>query len=66
MEHAHVLTINHSLDSRMLGCLRFVLATAVMLSLGKCMIELDGRRGQIRIQLKGGGTADLAELTRKF
>ncbi len=32
----------------------------------ECTIELEGRRGKIRIQLKGSGTADLAELTRRF
>jgi hypothetical protein len=44
----------------------FVELIAPQASLDECMIELEGRRGKIRIQLKGSGTADLAELTRKF
>src|ERR1017187_1262333 len=40
--------------------------SAPQASLDECMIELEGRRGKIRIQLKGSGTAHLAELTRKF
>ena len=44
----------------------FVELIAPQASLDECMIELEGRRGKIRIQLKGTGTADLAELTRKF
>jgi hypothetical protein len=44
----------------------FVELIAPQASLGECMIELEGRRGKIRIQLKGSGTADVAELTRKF
>jgi hypothetical protein len=44
----------------------FVELIAPQANLDECMIELEGRRGKIRIQLKGSGTADLAELTRKF
>ena len=44
----------------------FVELIAPQASLDECMIELEGRRGKIRIQLKGSGTAHLAELTRKF
>jgi len=44
----------------------FVELIAPQASLGECMIELEGRRGKIRIQIKGSGTAVVAELTRKF
>ena len=44
----------------------FVELIAPEASLGECRIELEGRRGKIRIQFKGSGTTDLAELTRKF
>ena len=33
-------------------------------SLPECMIELEGRRGKIRIQLKGASASDLAGLSR--
>jgi hypothetical protein len=33
-------------------------------SIPECAIELEGRRGKIRIQLRGTGTADLATLSR--
>ena len=33
-------------------------------SLPECSIELEGRRGKIRIQLKGASTSDLAGLSR--
>ena len=44
----------------------FVELIAPQGNLGECLIELEGRRGKIRSQLKGSGIADLAELTRKF
>jgi hypothetical protein len=44
----------------------FVELIAPQANLGECRIELEGRRGKIRIQFNGSGTADLAELTRKF
>ena len=34
------------------------------ISLPECTIELEGRRGKIRIQLKGASAADLAGLSR--
>ena len=33
-------------------------------SLPECMLELEGRRGKIRIQLKGASASDLAVLSR--
>ena len=44
----------------------FVELTPASASLGECRIELEGRRGKIRIQLPGASTADLAELTGTF
>ncbi len=44
----------------------FVELIAPPSDLSNCMIELEGRRGKIRIQFKGSGTAELAELTRNF
>ena len=43
----------------------FVELIAPKASLGECIIELEGHCGKIRIQIKGSGTADVAELTRK-
>ena len=40
------------------------LLTPRAMSLPECMIELEGRRGKIRIQLKGVSASDLAGLSR--
>lgn len=40
------------------------LLTPRVASLPECTIELEGRRGTIRIQLKGASAADLAGLSR--
>ena len=40
------------------------LLTPQVASLPECTIELEGRRGTIRIQLKGASAADLAGLSR--
>jgi hypothetical protein len=40
------------------------LLTPRAVSLPECTIELEGRRGKIRIQLKGASAADLAGLSR--
>jgi hypothetical protein len=40
------------------------LLTPRAISVPECMIELEGRRGTIRIQLKGASASDLAGLSR--
>ena len=40
------------------------LLTPRAISVPECMIELEGRRGTVRIQLKGASAADLADLSR--
>jgi hypothetical protein len=40
------------------------LLTPRAISVPECTIELEGRRGTIRIQLKGASTSDLANLSR--
>ena len=40
------------------------LLTPRAISIPECTIELEGRRGTVRIQLKGASTSDLAGLSR--
>ena len=40
------------------------LLTPRAISIPECTIELEGRRGTVRIQLKGAATSDLAGLSR--
>ena len=40
------------------------LLTPRAISVPECTIELEGRRGTVRIQLKGASTSDLAGLSR--
>ena len=42
------------------------LLTPRAISVPECTIELEGRRGTVRIQLKGASTSDLAVLSREL